>query len=235
MARYYINISGKAWEDIVYTPFYFNLDLFLTGFTLAGIDGKHINENFKFLLKAISLITLFSLIIYNSYIYYDGTYFGGTTRYISYMDIYRYFLPSAYLVTTCLYIYAFNCTSPLQYAQLNKTNLLKNAIRIIDYFPRIQLSMYLFHASVCKVMQSIYIEDEYLNTMSTQIANSNFLIGCLFTMICLFVTLLWAIVTIKLINGINLSWADNLYQVDFKGKIINIIQKFFLKNSNKNI
>lgn len=218
IAKYYIGISGEGWE-IIYTPFYFNLDLFLAGFTLANLNGKHINDNLKSILKATSLVTLVLLIVYNSYIYYYGTYFNGTTKYISYMDIYRYVLPSVYLVVTCLYIFAFNCTNSIQYAQLNKSNILKNPIRIIDYFPRIQLSMYLFHSSVCETIQRHYVEEEYLNILRVYVFYKNFSIGCLFTIVCFFVTMLWAIITSKLINGINLNKINYLYQIDFKSEI----------------
>lgn len=192
--KYYISLTNSGdWSSSVYTPFYFNIDLFFAGMLISClrkyVRGGGVTGRFP---RFASLFAMFMLIIVNSYLYYVSTYCGS-----NYLYLYMYIFPSIYIIVTCLYIYIFEVNRNFKSTALSIQELKKNPMRIFDYFQKIQFSVYLFHSIVLYQLAKVYNYEFYEKIcilLKIPLEKYNFAIGCLFTLIAFSVSVIWAIV-----------------------------------------
>lgn len=188
--KYHIMLTGDdVWAYEVYKPFYYNLDLFFGGFLLNELKYK------KFFFKKIKIvpwIIMGGFILYNSYEYYNASFLGkGTLTY------YCYVYPTIYLLLVSFFIINYDIRCNYKIVKLSTDSLKKNIFRIIDYFAKLMMPLYLFHSTILFCMQEGYNESYYLNVSNIlHIPDDykNFSIGCMFTVLSLSVTIFWAIV-----------------------------------------
>lgn len=223
---YHILFTGENWSVCIYKPFYFNLDIFFVGF-LINYMKKDLQRKIAIPYKWISLLALFLLIMYNSYIYYYGSYAGNQT----YMDIYCYLLPTAYILVSGLYIYCFDVRKEYRQTKLELGEVKKNPIRILEYFRTIQLPMYLFHSTILLCLQNGYVDEKYYYYamhLGANESNVNFYKGCIFTVYAFIITLVWSIVVTKVFTGKKSKLWDKFWNFDLKNffeKMKNLIIK----------
>lgn len=190
---YHISLTdGLVWEEDIYKPFYFNLDMFYTGFLLSALKKQQNRRRPSFIWKAGIFILLIEVLVYNSRIYYYGSILGVPNL----MEIYEYILPTVYIVVVCGCIYIFDVMQDPRYSPVDLTALKGNPARVVDLFPRIQFPMYLFHSTVLLCMLNGY--DDALFSYYTDILHvaepyRNFAKSCLFTAEAFFFSLLLAV------------------------------------------
>lgn len=192
--RHYITSTGRGtWSANVYIPFYFNLDLFFSGMLLSCAK-KHMFARVKKIRYSV-LLALFVLLTINSYIYYTSSFEGK-----NYMDLYMYVFPSIYIIVCALYIYNFDIVKNFRSTALTFKELKKNPMRIFDYFPKIQFPIYLFHTTVLLQLANAYNKDFYENLCLVLRISSdkyNCVIGCIYTLMSLLISIFWAIAIYK--------------------------------------
>lgn len=114
------------WYDMVYTPFFANLDLYISGILVA-----YIQKNIKFQIKqkynSFVCLILVGFIILNSYIYSNDLY----------MIVYMYIFPSLYILLISLYL--FTAVKSKSITKLGKV------INFISYY---SFEFYLFHSLI---------------------------------------------------------------------------------------
>lgn len=212
---YHIKVINSHWDVAIYKPFYFNLDIFFIGFLLNKLKQYAKPKESGLFCKAVAFISLFVLITYNSYIYYQGAILSRPY----FIKIYQYILPSVYIVIVGLFIYFFEVRRNYSRAPLNTDNLRKNPVRIIDYWAKLLLPMYLFHSTILLCLQREIPNKWYeivarVFKVSTNL--QNFFHGCLFTLLALILTVLWAIVINWIIAGKEKNRLfDYLYKVNY--------------------
>ena len=137
--------NGLDWYKYTYTPFFANLDLFFGGVIFSYIikDLQEKNNVFNVIIKLISVILVIALVLVNSF-YYSRNEF---------LVIYQYILPTIYLLTVCLYLYAFGRKKNYKYEVLNYRSLMRNPFRIIDAFAGISFEFYLFHSLILSILK----------------------------------------------------------------------------------
>lgn len=193
---YHMEVTGEGvWTAAIYKPFYFNLDFFFTGMLLNSLKndwgGVPARRNKK--KKVLSVLGLCTLILVNSYIYYNNDY--KTTNY---MELYYYVFPSIYLILTACYIDGFEIHRGYTQTELTVGEFKKNPMRIFDFFPNIQFPAYLFHNSILLCLANAYDENLFLNICRRIMVPEekyHFVIGCIFTVMALAVSMIWSVWT----------------------------------------
>ncbi len=196
---YHISFTGGIWDLDIYQPFYFNLDLFFCGFLLGNLErGKQ--RRWGSFTKAAVVAVLLGVILVNSKIYYEGNYNGNN---VFYMNIYRYVLPTVYCIVTGLYIYIFEICRTYSRSSLSIEAVKKNIARVFDYFPFVQLSMYLFHSTILQCMANGYddtIYTMYVALLGVPSQYYSFVKGILFTFAALLLSFVWSLVVSSLLS-----------------------------------
>lgn len=197
---YHIITANGDWSTEVYRPFYFNLDFFCVGMLLNNLREPKTDTLPR---KAFKLGVVFGfvlLVAFNAYIYYYGI-FAHIGKYIT---IYRYVLPSVYIVMTSAYIVLFDCQKDYRRVGISAAAVKKNPLRIFDFFPKIQMAMYLFHATVLLCLQRGYSDEIYqtfVSILGLDGIRGEWWKSCLFTVLAFFVTLVLSIVISWLFAG----------------------------------
>jgi len=117
------------WYNMVYTPFFANIDLFFGGIVLSQIvKNFNVEKVHKKILKDISLFVLLSFILINS-IFYESFFF------------YQVFCPSIYLLIVgfCLFVYS---------DEKRVKSYEKPIEKLIAFFSGISFEFYLFHSPI---------------------------------------------------------------------------------------
>lgn len=190
---YHIKITGENWTVVVYKPFYFNLDFFFSGFLLSGLASKPQTSKSPGLLKAAIALAFVVLLIVNSFLFY----YALVGRISFFLEIVEHLLPTAYIVAVCAVIYLWDIQKSYLSSPLSFHQVLRNPLRIIDYFPRIQMPCYLFHATILLTLQQSYSDSFYARCVSLLCRNpqyENFLKSCVFTAFALVLTIIWSTV-----------------------------------------
>ena len=134
---YYIDLD---WYTNIYTPWYGNIDLFVSGFLLAYIDRKSESR----VVNMFSVLLLFIIIFVNCF-FYRRMLFGDSQA-----TIYNlYFFQSIYLIGTLFYLYSFS-NADMKMDQENNNIFL----RIINKFSTISFEFYLLHSLVLHLWAS---------------------------------------------------------------------------------
>lgn len=164
MMQYYRIDPPDLWSIQVYKPFWFNLDLFACGVMVnmertlpkpeRELEGKYIS-----VIGAISACVLITLSLVASEHYYLADRVLKTTT--PFMDIYRYILPSAYLILCLIYMFCFDICKDYKQTTLTVGQVIRNPIRLIDCFRLIQYPMFLFHPVIMYGLKEEYIPGMY--------------------------------------------------------------------------
>lgn len=197
---YHIITTSGDWSVEVYRPFYFNLDFFCVGMLLNNLREPKTDTLPRKGLKLGVVFGFALLVAFNAYLYYYGTY----AHIGKYITIYRYVLPSVYIVMTSAYIVLFDCRKDYQRVALSANAVKKNPLRIFDCFPKIQLEMYLFHATVLLCLQRGYSDEiyqMYISILGLDGIHGEWWKSCLFTVLAFFATLVLSIVVSWLFAG----------------------------------
>ena len=169
--------GSGAWHIDIYKPFYMNLDLFFSGFLLAYWHTKgpkteetkepkteeakepKVPKSLKrTICKLCTVLMMIALLLYNNYIYYCANILGAlmdAEQRQNYWFIYQYILPTAWLVVSLLIIKVWDVDREYQLEKISGKALMKNPIRIFDYFPLVMMTSYLFHANFLRVVGSV--------------------------------------------------------------------------------
>ena len=173
LGLFYRNLLYKLnidWYKYIYTFILGNLDLYISGISIAYLIKKGNNENTikeNQIYKIFSVFIIFLAIIINSYYYYINNYY-----------VYQYIFPSIYLILVLNYLFIFSDNE-------SKTN---NNIfwKFINAFASISFEFYLFHSLI-------------LSKISKYVSGSNSLIEYLKIIIFTFmITIIFSIVYNKL-------------------------------------
>lgn len=145
--------NGFDWYNDVYVSVPANLDLFLGGFllnfiTLKDSPQKKLPKWARLTVKITSIVLLMLLIAYTSYLYFIGERYD-----IVMLDIYRYELPTAFLLIVCLYLFAFDYEKNEKQAPLTLRNFARNPLRILDFLSDISFEIYMFHSLIYSRIQ----------------------------------------------------------------------------------
>lgn len=190
---YHIAVVGDGnWSSDIYKPFYFNLDLFCSGFILNELKNKKHRWRKIHIIPWLGLCTI---ILYNSYIYFYASYYGTAN-----IDIYCYILPSIYLIYICFIIYNYDIVKKTELKNETKNPNIKSGI--IDSFAKLIMPLYLFHSTVLFCMKNGYKETWYIHIIQLfKIPEEywNFSIGMMFTGISFVYTVILAILMYHLI------------------------------------
>lgn len=227
---YHISVTGVGnWSSDIYKPFYFNLDLFFLGFLLNKIKRYHLNVKRKtiVLFRTFIFVSTIVLIGYNSYIYYASSYLGK-----NYMNIYCYILPSVYALIILFYIWGFDIMKTHEQEKLSISCLIKNPLRIFDYFKNIQMAMYLFHSSILYCIFSQYNEELYSNLLYIIFRRNEvngFEKSCVLTFIAFVISLIWCSIISKIFMHLpQAKIFRSLATIDYKEYILNC-KEYILK------
>lgn len=165
MLQYYRINMPDLWSVQVYKPFLFNIDLFSCGM-LINLDGKLPDNDRKPMGEAtgyigiISACSIVGLSLIAGYHYYLADRVLRATT--VFMDIYRYILPSVYLILCLIYVYCFDiCNKNYTQTALTTGQVVRNPLRLFDCFRLIQYPMYLFHPVVMYCLKEIYMPGMY--------------------------------------------------------------------------
>lgn len=182
-----------AWSVEVYKPFYFNLDMYGCGM-LLNFCGRSEKKSLPVIGMA-SAAMLAILVLVNSYMqmYID------TARS---WNIYMYIFPSCYLVLTLIYIYCFDMCKRYIQTKLTTRELIRNPLRIFDYFRKIQYPMYLFHAAIMYLMQEAYC---YLGLPA------GWKYALAFTITAFIIDIAWSIFVVTVQNWLQMKYSTRRY------------------------
>ena len=166
---YHYRISPPdMWSVEVYKPFWFNLDFFACGMMVnwlrkgnnKGAADQRNNEHMLYQVCGYASGSLIlGLSVVSAYYYYQADRVLRETT--VFMDIYRYVLPSIYLLLSLIFIYCFDIRRTYEYKQLSMKQIVKNPSRIFDCFRFIQYPMYLFHTTVMYCLSEVYVSGMY--------------------------------------------------------------------------
>lgn len=165
--RHVIATTGNgAWHIDIYKPFYMNLDLFFGGFCLNACRGKKEQRSVGWrnvMMKFVSVFALIGLVLYNDVIYYQANIekVGVSSQHLLHNNwlIYQYILPSIYLLVILLIIKVWDLDREYKRSSLSKERIRKNPLRLIDAFPSVMLTCYLFHANFLRSLSGIITID----------------------------------------------------------------------------
>lgn len=198
---YHILLTGRGnWGINIYKPYYFNLDIFFSGMLLNQLkkNKKNINSAHKLMGRITSMLLLLFMIMINSRIFYACKFEDA-----NYLNIYYYVFPCVYIILIAIYIYYFELQREFVQSRLSINQLKKNFMRVFDYFPHVQYSLYLFQNTILFCVASAYDETIYMKLCSIFLipqGKFNFVIGCLYTLIALMITLIWSMIVNKMIS-----------------------------------
>ncbi len=140
-SRLWLLSKGCDWSYYIYTPFYMNLDLFLSGMALSVLfckTEKHIIQgNALILLKVISVVILTAVVIYNIRIYHQG----DITRYTMVM-------PSVYIPAVLFYLFAWDAAYHGNISGKRQLFLVRVICRGINSLMGLSFGFYLCHSQV---------------------------------------------------------------------------------------
>ena len=200
LMHYHVTTTGSDWGVEVYRPFYFNLDFFCVGMLHNNLRRPKIDTLPRKIFKFGVVCGYVLLVAFNAYIYYYGSYAGNE----KYITIYCYVLPSVYIVMTSAYIVLFDCQKDYRRVAVSADAVKRNPLRIFDYFPKIQMAMYLFHATVLLCLQRGYSDEiyqTYVSILGLDGIRGEWWKSCLFTVLAFFVILVLSIVISWLFAG----------------------------------
>jgi len=148
--------SGVGWYLKVYVSTLANFDLFLCGFllnfiTLKDNPQKKLPEWARLCVKIGISLLLTMVIAYTCYLYFVGEPYDA-----SLLNRYRYHMPTAFLISVCLYLFAFDYEKPLRQAPLTLENTIKNPLRILDFLAGISFEIYMFHSVIYECIQPCF-------------------------------------------------------------------------------
>lgn len=140
--------NGANWYNDVYVSVPANLDLFLCGFllnfiTLKDSPQKKLPKWGRLAVKLGAILLLAVVIVSACYLYFVGERYD-----IVLLDIYRYQLPTAFLLAVCVYLFAFDYEKEEKQAPLTLVNVVKNPARILDFISDISFEIYIFHSLI---------------------------------------------------------------------------------------
>lgn len=98
----------------------------------------------------------------------------------------------------------FDCQKDYRRVGISAAAVKKNPLRIFDFFPKIQMEMYLFHATVLLCLQRGYSDEiyqMYVRILGLDGIRGEWWKSCLFTVLAFFVTLVLSIVISWLFAG----------------------------------
>lgn len=231
MMGYHISTSGEGdWSSNVYKPFYYNFDIFFSGMLLNYLkDYKKRESRGRYMRKHIIVLLLYVFIAINSNIYYNFVY--GKSNY---MNLYCYIFPSIYIILIAIYIFYFDIQKKFQPTKLTFLQLKNNYMRIFDYFQKIQFPAYLFHSSVLLCISTVYEEESYVKICNWLLISEdkyNFAAGCVYTLICFIICIIWAIVIHEIFKGMRKGrvrvYLEEINYGYLKDKVINVLQVIF--------
>lgn len=192
------------WYNGVYTKWYMNLDLVISGMLIAAMKEYYqftgLKQKRKTILRGISFILLGVLVIYNNYIYYVGSF--------SLLEIYRYILPTAYIVICSVLFIAGS-------EKTKKENVISNVChRWTDFFSKYSFSFYIFSIIGLKYM-GMAMEQNYIYNLLPAAGKYLMFFGVAFM-----ITLLAAIVFDKMVRFV-IGWVAGKYKKTFLAEISN--------------
>ncbi len=155
--RLIINFLKLSYADHCFSCSFANMDLFFGGMLLNAITMNSKDNKFKQVLRPISLITLFTLIILYIYDIYS-------------FWVYSWICPTFILVSMLLIAYSFDFADKKMPAPITIVGILKNPLRIIEYLGIISFTFYLYHSNIIEISMKIFkdascpfkIDDIYL-------------------------------------------------------------------------
>lgn len=123
---------GLDWYTVTYTPPYSNFDLFFVGVLMAYLcrcAGK--SESVRMGWKTAIAVSLAVLIVANTYFFAHAVF----------VNVYRYGLPSVYLVLVAAYLYVYQTSAdcPAGGGQMSL---------LVNHIDRISFEFYLFHSLI---------------------------------------------------------------------------------------
>lgn len=136
------------WFHHTYTAPYANLDLFLSGL-LMSYYNQSVSVKPKKAQKSSAYAIMAGLILLNSliYVYADNSALA--------LKIYRYYLPSAYLLACMLYCYALD-REERHFTAATWEQIKKNPARLIDRFSSTGIYFYFFHMAVLHLLVPLF-------------------------------------------------------------------------------
>lgn len=141
--RFFAVKNNIDWYNMVYTPFFANIDLFF-----CGIIFSQIVKVFNFekvhskIFKDISLFILLSFILINS-IFYESFFF------------YRVFCPSIYLILVGVCLFVFSDEKWVKSYE-------RPVEKLISFFSSISFEFYLFHSLVFHTILPVFGEQKIM-------------------------------------------------------------------------
>lgn len=135
--------AGRDWQTQIYTNSFLNLDLIAAGMLTAKADmwfAAAIKRKYQVMAKVAAWIFFCILVLFNCYIYWIGT--EGC------IDIYRYILPTAYIISCTLIIFtsAQHKQNKMQSVCLQKVQI------VVKKFSRCSYVFYIFHICVLEYL-----------------------------------------------------------------------------------
>lgn len=139
------------WYTYVYTLVPANIDLFLCGMLACALISKlsviKFNKWLSIILKVVSVSAFISLTIYNCYIYSYIDCKPMDDVFLRYLTIYRYVLPTFWLLSAALILLAFDRERAVR-SKVTLKVVARNPLRLIDAFAPYTYEFYIFHIMV---------------------------------------------------------------------------------------
>jgi peptidoglycan/LPS O-acetylase OafA/YrhL len=151
LLRLYLLHLGADWYSRIYTLSLSNIDIFGCGLLLnALLQGNRLSSkrHAGLLTRVTALSCLVSLIVVNCYLSFQNT--------PSLTTVYKYYLPSAYIIVCSFYVLAFSPPSPHTAGNepFSWRAVLGNPFRLIDGLSIISLEFYLCHSNVKSIFET---------------------------------------------------------------------------------
>lgn len=161
LLRVYMRSLNIVWHDNVYTNSLLNLDLVASGMILAKIQTQgnisYRNHFISVISKLISVLFFIVLIIFNCKVYEAG--------FMGYIDIYKYILPSVYILACALLLIHFNHSIELP-ADKIVARVLAFFSKSLNKFSEYSYGFYLLHLAVFHYVRYTLFTPEYLSNFS---------------------------------------------------------------------
>ncbi len=149
--RFWMANKGYDWYTYSYTNCFLNMDLVILGMIIAEVKVHYeISIGKKSLVKCLTSVLFLSLVLYNCYIYQEGS--------INYLSIYRNVLPSAYAIICGLIILL------AEKRNLSVISLIFE--RAVCGFSKYSYGFYIFHIVVFNYLSLTMVQSNFFSNLS---------------------------------------------------------------------
>lgn len=185
LLRFFLMRATNRWHEIIYTPFYANLDVYLCGMISSCLFFNATNK-LKLKAKVLQGLKIFAWLSFCCFIIVNCWLYGHGNNYA-----YKVFFPTIYIAFCILFMFLYDCNK-LEIEPTKKFNFTK----LINIFSKYSFYFYLFHISAIMFVKNLML---HINGYSQLLPIFKYLI---FIVLSFIISLMLAYLFDKMIKGL---------------------------------